>query len=239
MSETGKLSGKIALVSGASRGIGAAVAKRYAKEGAHVILTARTVGALEEVDDAIQAAGGSASIVPLDVREGDKIDELGSVIAKRYGKLDIFVGNAGMLGMLSPLCHTEPKVWNDMLAVNLTANYRFIRSLDPLLRSAENGRALFVTSGITSSIHPFWGAYAAGKAALEVLVKTYAAEVENTNVKVNLIDPGVVATNMRKQAMPGENQAELTAPDQITDVFVSLAENQMSKHGQIIKAQAA
>lgn len=231
-----RLESKIALVTGASRGIGAAVAKRFAAEGAHVILTARTVGGLEEVDDAIQAAGGTASIVPLDVKEANKIDELGSIIAERYGKLDVFVGNAGMLGMLTPVAHTEPKVWNDVMTVNVNANHRFIRSLDPLLRSAKAGRAMFVTSGITASIHPYWGVYAASKAALEVMVKTYAAEVSNSNVKVNLIDPGIVATNMRKSAMPGEDQSQLPNPEDITDVFVKLAENSLEETGECFKA---
>lgn len=236
---SGRLAGKIAVVTGASRGIGAAVAKRFAKEGAHVILVARTVGALEEVDDAIQAAGGTASVVPLDVKDGTKIDELGSVLAERYGKLDVFVGNAGMLGMLSPVAHTEPKVWQDVFAVNVAANHRFIRSFDPLLRSAEAGRAIFVTSGVTQGVFPFWGAYAASKAALENMVKTYATEVEKTAMKVNLVDPGIVATNMRKAAMPGEDQSDLVKPEDITDVFVTLAESHLEKHGEITHVQAA
>lgn len=237
MSNTQRLKDKIALVTGASRGIGAAVAKRYAKEGAHVILTARTIGGLEEVDDAIQAAGGTASIVPLDVKEGAKIDELGSIIAERYGKLDIFLGNAAMLGMLSPVAQTDPKLWNDVMMVNVNANHRFLRSLDPLLRSAEAARVLFVTSGVTQSVHPYWGVYAASKAALEMMVKAYAAEVDNTNIKVNLVDPGVVATNMRKSAMPGEDQEALAKPDEITEIFVKLAEASLNEHGNRFNAE--
>lgn len=228
-----RLKDKIALITGASRGIGAAVAKRYAAEGAHVILTARTVGGLEEVDDAIQSAGGQATLVPLDVMEFDKIDQLGGVIHERFGKLDILVANAGMLGELAPMTHIAPIVWDKTFAVNVTANYRLIRSFDPLLRQSDHGRAIFVSSGITTHVAPYWGVYAASKAALESMVYTYAAEVNNTNLKVNIVHPGVVATKMRAQAMPGENPDILPKPEDITEIFVDLAEDSLDVSGQI------
>ena len=214
------LAGKVALVTGASRGIGAAVAKRYAKEGAHVILVARTVGGLEEVDDAIQQAGGTASLVPMDLTKGELIDELGGVIAKRWKKLDILVGNAAMLGKLTPISHIKPSLWQKVMDTNVTANYRLIRSMDPLLRAGDNAKALFVTSGVTQGSFPYWGLYKTSKAALEAMVETYKAEVAVSGVDVQLIDPGVVRTNMRAAAMPGEDPQTLPHPDQITDLFM-------------------
>lgn len=231
------LNEKIALITGASRGIGAAVAKRFAAEGARVILVARTVGGLEEVDDAIQKAGGKpATLVPLDLKEGIKIDELAGIIAQRFGKLDILVGNAAMLGVLSPVAHIEPKVWDEVMQVNVTANWRLIRAFDPLLRASDAGRAMFVTSGVTRGAFPYWGAYSASKAALEMLVNTYAAEIAKTNVRVNLIDPGVVRTKMRATAMPGEDPMKLPTPEEITDVFVEYGLITCAKNGKIIKA---
>ncbi|MCH2038390.1 MAG: SDR family NAD(P)-dependent oxidoreductase [Rickettsiales bacterium] len=217
------LAGKIALVTGASRGIGAAVAKRYAQEGAHVILVARTSGALEEVDDEIKQQGGSSTIVPLNLKHGDKIDQLGGIIAERWGHLDILVGNAAALGRLSPLSHIPPKIFSEVMEVNVNANWRLIRSFDTLLRQSQAGKALFVTSGVIDMTPAYWGAYTASKAALEALVKTYAAELEQTNVKVNLINPGIVATEMRANAMPGEDPTTIPSPDSITDVFVEAA----------------
>ena len=170
------LKDKVALVTGASRGIGAAVAKALAREGAHVLLLGRTEGALEEVNDTIQSAGGQATIVPLDLKDGKGIDRLGAAIAERWGCLDILVGNAGILGPLSPVGHIRPKDWDDLLAVNLTANWRLLRSLDSLLKAAPAGRAVFVTSGAATKCRPFWAGYAVTKAGLECLVKTYAAE---------------------------------------------------------------
>ncbi len=231
-----RLKDKIALITGASRGIGAAVARRYAREGAHVVLVARTSGALEVLDDQIQAEGGKATLVPLDLLHYDKIDALGQAIFERFGQLDIVVGNAGMLGMLSPVGHIRPDIWEKVMAVNVTANWRLIRSMDALLKASPAGRALFVTSGITQGVFPYWGAYATSKAALEVLVKTYAAEVENSSLKVNLVDPGIVATRMRAEAMPGENPATLPSPEDITEVFVALAEESNRINGQIIAA---
>jgi NAD(P)-dependent dehydrogenase (short-subunit alcohol dehydrogenase family) len=229
------LEGRIALVTGASRGIGAAVAKRYAAEGAHVILVARTVSGLEETDDAIKAVGGDATLVPLDLLDYNKIDELGGVIAKRFGKLDILVGNAGILGVLSPVSHITPSIWEKTIATNLTANFRLIRSFDSLLRQSDAGRAIFVTSGVAKMDAPYWGAYAASKAGLEQLVATYSAELKQTNVKVNLVDPGVVRTKMRAEAMPGEDVNTVPRPEEVTDVFVKLALASFSESGTIVK----
>lgn len=233
-----RLSGRIALVTGASRGIGAAVAKRFAAEGAHVILTARTVGGLEEVDDAIlKATGRNATLVPLDLRDYDKIDQLGFSIYERFGKLDILVSNAGALEALGPIAQYDPKLWSRVMDLNVTANYRLIRSLDRLLRTSESGRALFVTSAAAKAPYPYWSPYGASKAALEMIVKTYAMEIAASPLRVNLIDPGVVATKLRTQAFPGEDAKTITQPDEITDRFVDLAEATCTLHGEIVSAQ--
>ena len=233
----GRLAGRLALVTGASRGIGAAVARRFAAEGAHCILLARTVGGLEETDDQIRTAGHpAATLVPLDLRDFDKIDQLGASLYERFGRLDVLVGNAGFLGVLSPTGHVSPKTWQETLDINLTANWRLIRSLDPLLRQSEAGRAIFVTSNAASGIHPYWGPYAATKAALEMMVKTYAAEVTKTKLKVNLLDPGIVRSKLRAEAFPGENPETLPPPDSVTDTFVDLAEAACTRHGEVVKA---
>lgn len=232
--KSGRLTGRIALITGASRGIGRAVALRFAQEGAQTVLVARTVGGLEEVDDAVRDSGGLPPVlVPLDLREGDKIDELGGVIYQRFGRLDVLVGNAGMLGTLSPVGHIEPQTWNDAMAINLTANYRLIRSFDPLLRQSEAGRAIFVTSGAASKAIAYWGLYGASKAALEQLVKCYAQEVERFGIKANLISPGAVRTKMRALAFPGEDPQALRAPEEITDAFVDLAEAACQVNGMV------
>ena len=235
-SGTGRLQGRIALVTGASRGIGAAVAKRYAAEGAQVILVARTVGGLEETDDAIRAAGGTATLVPFDLSESVKIDELGARLYERFGKLDVLVGNAAVLGALTPLTHLDPPVWERVMAINVTANWRLLRSMDPLLRRSDAGRAIFVTSGAARGVFPFWGAYATSKAALEMLVRTYAAEVNEFGVRANIVDPGVVRTEMRASAFPGEDPKTLRAPEAITEIFVALAEPSCRRNGQIVHA---
>ena len=233
---TGRLEGRIALITGASRGIGAAVAKRYAREGAHVILLARTVGGLEEVDDAIKSEGGEATLVTADLTDGDSIDQIGGAVAKRFGRLDILVGNAAILGILSPTAHIDPAIWTNTLAVNLTANYRLIRSFDPLLRESQAGRVLFVTSKIAQGKHPFWAPYAVSKAGLEALVRTYAGEVEKTNIRVNLIDPGVAQTALRAEAYPGEDPKKHALPEEKTDAFVNLAVASCDSHGALIRA---
>ena len=232
----GRLQGRISVITGASRGLGAAIAKRFAGEGSHVVLVARTVGGLEEVDDAIRAEGGAATLVPLDLTEFDRIDEMGAALARRFGRIDVLVGNAGILGTLSPMGHIETQVWDRVIAVNLTANWRLIRSFDPLLRASDSGRAIFVTSGAAGGAHPYWGAYAASKAALEAMVKTWAGEVTKTPVKVNLVDPGALRTSMRAEAYPGEDPMTLKQAGEITDTFVELAEAASTRHGEIVRA---
>jgi NAD(P)-dependent dehydrogenase (short-subunit alcohol dehydrogenase family) len=235
----GRLENRIALVTGASRGIGRAVAKRFGLEGATVIAVGRTQGALEELDDELRRETGRAAVlVPMDLRQFDKIDHMGAALFERFGRLDVLVGNAGSLGMLAPAGHVDLKVWDEAVEVNLTANWRLIRSLDPLLRLSKAGRAMFVTSGVTQGVFPYWAAYAATKAALEQLVLTWAAEVGSiTSIKVNLIDPGVVRTRMRATAFPGEDASKLTPPEAITEAFVSLAEGTSLCHGERVKAQ--
>ena len=233
----GRLEGRIALITGASRGIGAAVAKRFAAEGAHLILTARTVGGLEEVDDAVKAAGGQATLVPADLTEMDKIDQIGGALNQRFGRLDILVGNAATLGILSPVPHVAPAVWEEALTLNATVNYRLIRSVDPLLRLSDAGRAIFVTSGAAQGSFPYWGPYAAGKAALEALVRSYAGEIAKTGIRANLIDPGSVRTALRAEAFPGEDASRLTAPEDVTELFVRLAEPTFQENGALFHAQ--
>lgn len=207
------LEGRIAVVTGASRGIGYATALGLAEAGAHVVAVARTVGGLEELDDAIKAKGGAATLVPLDLKDFAAIDRLGAVIHERWGKLDILVGNAGLLGVITPLAHLDPKVWDEVMAVNVTANWRLIRSLDPLLRQSDSGRALFLTSGITKVYLPYWGVYSASKAALEALVRTYAVELRVSRATANLFNPGPLRTRMRAQAAPGEDPNSLRPPE--------------------------
>ena len=233
----GRLAGRIALITGASRGIGAAVARRFAAEGARLVLLARTVGALEELDDEIRADGHTpALLVPFDLREFDKIDHLGASLFERFGRLDVLVGNAASLGILSPAGHVSPKTWQDTLDVNLTANWRLIRSLDPLLRQSDAGRAIFVTSGVAAGVIAYWSPYATTKAALEMLVKTYAAEVTKTKLRVNLLDPGVRRTRLRAEAFPGEDAARLAPPEGVSNAFVELAEAGCARHGEVVRA---
>jgi NAD(P)-dependent dehydrogenase (short-subunit alcohol dehydrogenase family) len=219
---TKTLEGRIALITGASRGIGRAAAIALAQAGAHVILVARTVGGLEEADDEIQKIGGTATLVPMNLRDGEAIDRLGASIFERWGRLDALLGNAGVLGQLTPLAHLEPKTFQEVMEVNVTANWRLIRSLDPLLRQSDAGRALFVTSGAARKHTPFWGAYSVSKAALESLVLTYAAECEGSKVKVNLLNPGPMRTAMRKKAMPGEDPNSLPAPENLAPTIVEM-----------------
>lgn len=231
---TRTLAGKVALVTGASRGIGYAVARLLAREGAHVLAVARTAGALEELDDEIQAEGGSATLVPLDLKDFDGIDRMGGAVAERWGRLDILVGNAGILGTLGPLSHIKPKVWDDLMAVNVTANWRLIRSFEPLLRAAPNGRAVFVTSGVAQSHRAYWGGYATTKAALEGMVKTFANECAKSNVRVNLINPGATRTAMRAQAMPGEDPDTLPRPEDVAELFLDLVRDDVTLNGEVV-----
>jgi NAD(P)-dependent dehydrogenase (short-subunit alcohol dehydrogenase family) len=233
----GKLAGRIALVTGASRGIGRAVALRYGKEGAQVIAFARTTGALEELDDEIRKAGGlPAVLINENLTDFDKIDQTGAALFQRFGKLDVLVGNAAMLGQLSPMGHYTPKMWTDVFNLNVHANWRLIRAMDPLLRLSDSGRAMFVTSGVARKVAMYWGPYAASKAALEQMVKIYAAEVAHTQVKANIVDPGRVRTKMRALAYPGEDPQSLPAPEAITDIFVDLAMATDPRNGSVISA---
>jgi NAD(P)-dependent dehydrogenase (short-subunit alcohol dehydrogenase family) len=231
------LKGRTALITGASRGIGRAVAKCFAKHGAQVILTARTQGALEELDDEIKAMGSSATLVPCDLSDFAVIDKIGAAIYERFGKLDVLVGNAGLLGTLSPLPHIEPREWQNLLDVNLTANWRLIRSLDPLLRASDAGRAIFVTSTVGHQARAFWGTYAISKAGLEMTAGVYADEMKNTPVRVNLINPGATRTAMRAEAMPGEDPHSLKEADAITHLFLELASPAYTKTNQMIDAE--
>lgn len=235
---SGRLAGRIALVTGASHGIGAAVAVRFAAEGAHLVLAGRTPGALEEVDDAVRAAGGSATLVPFDLREFAKIDELGFALYQRYGRLDVLVGNAGTLGVLSPLGHISPETWAEVIDVNLTANWRLIRSMDPLLRAAPAGRAIFVTDTVGREAEPYWGAYAVSKAGLEALVKIYAGEITKTAVRANLIDPGPMRTKLRGRAFPGEDPMSRPPPEAVAEAFLALALPECRQNGEIVDAAA-
>jgi len=230
------LEDRIALITGASRGIGAAVAQGFAAAGAHVILVARTVGGLEEIDDAVRAAGGSATLVPLDLAEAGGIEGLGASTFERWGRLDVLVGNAATLGELSPVGHIEPHVWQQAFTLNVHANWRLIRAFDPLLRRSPAGRAIFVTTGATRSLPPYWAAYSASKAALEALVMTYAREVERTAIRVNLVNPGPTRTRMRAQAFPGEDPASLPPPEHLVETLVRLASPEFTGHGLWIAA---
>jgi NAD(P)-dependent dehydrogenase (short-subunit alcohol dehydrogenase family) len=233
MAQSQRLAGRLALVTGATRGIGRAVALAFAREGAHLILVGRTTGALEEIDDEIREIGAAATLLTLDLKNHDKIDALGPTIYQRWQKLDILVGNGGILGPLSPLGHVTADAWNDVLSVNLTANWRLIRTLDPLLRRSDAGRAIFVTSGAAVSRRAYWGPYAVSKAGLEALVLSYAHEVQNTSVRVNLINPGPTRTRMRAQAYPGEDPSTLKSPEAIAPEFVRLAESSCTDNGKI------
>ncbi len=230
------LQGRIALVTGASRGIGRAVALELARKGAHIIALARTQGALEELDDAIRGHGGEATLVPCDVKDFDALDRLGRAIFDRWGKLDIFLGNAGALGPITPLGHVEPRQWDDTFAVNVTANWRLIRSLDPLLRASDAGRAIFITSGLahTAEMRPYWGPYAISKAALEALLRTYAAETMNiTAIKVMGVNPGPLRTKMRALAMPGEDPMSLKTPEELAPKIATICAPDWTETGKL------
>ena len=231
----GLLEGRIAVVTGASRGIGRSAALALAREGAHVIAMARTEGGLVELDDDIRKLGGSATLVPADIKDFAAIDRLGAAIFERWKKLDILIGNAGILGKLTPLAHVEQKLWDDVMAVNVTANYRLIRSLDPLLRASDAGRAVFVTSGLAYKCFPYWGTYSISKAALEAVMKTYAGEVATTNLRVNCFSPGPTRTNMRATAMPGEDPETLPTADEVAAQMVAMCMATFTDNGSVYK----
>lgn len=227
------LSDRIAVVTGASRGIGYTLARELAKAGAHVVAVARTTGGLEELDDEIKSAGGSATLVPLDLTDGDGIDRLGGALYERFGRVDILIGNAGILGPTSPLGHVGPKDWDKVMAINVTANWRLIRSLEPLLKLSTAGRAIFLSSGAARRIRAFWGPYAVSKAALEAMIATWAKELEITNVKVNLINPGPLRTKMRAQAMPGEDAETLEQPIVLVPHVFDLLSPALTESGRV------
>jgi NAD(P)-dependent dehydrogenase (short-subunit alcohol dehydrogenase family) len=227
------LADRIALVTGASRGIGRATALALARAGAHVVAVARTVGGLEELDDAIRALGGSATLVPLDLKDVPGIARLAAALDQRYRRLDVLVGNAGILGPLSPLDHVEPKAWDEVLAVNVTANWHLVRAMGPLLKLSTAGRVVFVTSGIAAHPRAYWGPYAISKAALEALARTYAAETVSTNVRVNLFNPGATRTRMRATAMPGEDPAALKAPEPVAERILELCLPEFQDTGKL------
>jgi NAD(P)-dependent dehydrogenase (short-subunit alcohol dehydrogenase family) len=219
---TKPLADRIALVTGASRGIGEAVALQLAEAGAHVVAVARTVGGLEELDDKIKAAGGTATLVPLDMKDSEGIARLALALNERYQRLDVLIGNAGMLTTPSPVGHIEPKSWDDVMAVNVTANWNFIRACDALLKASDAGRAVFVTSGIAYMARPYFAAYAASKAALDAMVRTYAAECATTKVRVNLFSPGQTRTRMMATAFPGVDPRTLPPPEEVARAMVPL-----------------
>jgi NAD(P)-dependent dehydrogenase (short-subunit alcohol dehydrogenase family) len=227
------LAGRIALVTGASRGIGYATALALAKAGAHIVALARTVGGLEELDDAIRGLGGAATLVPLDLKDYAGIDRLALALHERFQRLDALVGNAGILGPLSPLGHVEVAAWDEVMAVNVTANWRLIRAMDPLLRRSDAGRVVFLTSEVAALALAYWGPYSASKAALEVLARTYAAETATTSVRVNIFAPGPVRTRMRAQAMPGEDPMTLEIPDKTAEKIVELCLPGLQESGKL------
>lgn len=231
------LKDKIAVVTGASRGIGYHAAIALAEAGAHVIAVAKTTGGLEELDDAIKAIGGTCTLVPMDLQDFDAIDRLGAAINDKWGKLDILLANAGILGGLSPLGHIDPKTFDKVMAINVTANWRLIRSLDPLLQKSDAGRAIFLSSGSPHSCKPFWGSYAVSKAAVEALARVYASENSNSKLNVNIVNPGAVHSAMRAEAMPGEDPNSITQPSQLTGMFVMLASDTCYENGKIYNFQ--
>jgi len=230
------LDGRIALVTGASRGIGRALALEFVRAGAQVIALARTQGALETLDDAIRSEGGAATLVPCDLKDFEALDRLGAAVFERWGRLDVFVANAGVLGPMTPLAHVAPNQWDEVIAVNVTANWRLIRSLDPLLRASEAGRAIFISSAAGHAAHlkPYWGPYAISKAALDALARTYAAETMNTSrVKVMAVDPGPLRTRMRATAMPGEDPMSLRTPEELAPKIVALCQPEWTQTGKL------
>ena len=224
---------RVALVTGASRGIGRAAALALARAGCHVVALARTVGGLEELDDAIKRDGGRATLVPADLTDFAALDRLGAAIAKRWGRLDILIGNAGLLGPITPLGHVEPAAWERVMAVNVTANWRLQRAVDTSLRASPNGRVVLVSSGAATSCRAYWGPYSVSKAALEALARTYAAETVTTPIRVMLLNPGPLRTAMRAEAMPGEDPMTLKTPQDLAPWFVKLTDPEWAETGKV------
>ncbi|CAN1566942.1 FabG Dehydrogenases with different specificities (related to short-chain alcohol dehydrogenases) [Rhabdaerophilaceae bacterium] len=228
------LKGRVAVVTGASRGIGREAALALASAGAHIIAVARTVGALEALDDDINALGSSATLVPLDLKDFDALDRLGLAIHERWGKLDILLGNGAILGPISPVGHIDPKQWETVFATNVTANFRLIRSFDPLLRASDAGRAIFISSGASFRAYPYWSCYGASKAALDLMVRTYAEEVRNISpIRVMLVNPGAMRTRMRAEAAPGEDPMSLPEPKDLAPHFVAMASPEWQESGKL------
>ncbi|WP_349367864.1 SDR family NAD(P)-dependent oxidoreductase [Salinarimonas sp.] len=228
------LEGRIAVVTGASRGIGRAAALEFARAGAHVVAIARTQGALEELDDEIRQAGSTATLVPLDLKDLDALDRLGAALYERHGRVDVLLGNAGLLGQLAPINQVDQGTWDAVMTVNLTANWRLIRSLDPLLRASDAGRAIFLTSGAAHKAKAYWGPYSVSKAGLEVLARTWADEIRNiTKVKVMLVNPGPLRTRMRASAMPGEDPLTLKTPEDLAPKILELALPSWQETGKV------
>ena len=230
---TPPLSGRIAVVTGASRGIGYAAALALARAGAHVVAVARTVGGLEELDDAIRAGGGSATLVPLDLKDHDGIARLAAALNERYRRLDVLIGNAGIGGPSSPLSHVEPKAWDDVMAINVTANWQLIRHFEPLLKASDAGRVVFVSSGAAHNARAYRGPYGVSKAALEALARTFAAETESTPIRVNLFNPGPTRTGLRAAVMPGEDPMTLPSADEVAEKIVALALPSFTESGKL------
>jgi NAD(P)-dependent dehydrogenase (short-subunit alcohol dehydrogenase family) len=228
-----ELAGKVVLVTGASRGIGYFAAREAARRGAHVVAVARTVGGLEELDDEIQELGASTTLVPLDLRDGDAIDRLGAAIFERWGVLDGLIGNAADLGTLSPVPHLAPDEFEKVFKINVTANFRLLRSMDLLLRQSAAGRAVFVSASSARSARPYWGLYAASKAALEALVKSYAGEMQTSTVRANIYYPGAVRTKMRAKAMPGENPEKLPPPEAVAPTLIDMIAPSFEGNGMV------
>lgn len=230
---TKPLQGRVALVTGASRGIGRAAAIAYAEAGAHVVAMARTTGALEELDDAIQAVGGSATLVPADLADAGAIERLGPALLQRWGKLDIFLANAGILGPLSPLTHASPKEWAQVFDINVTANWRLLKSIEPALKASDAGRVIMLSSGAAHKCMAYWGPYSISKAALEAMARSYANETQKSPLRVMLVNPGPLRTRMRAQAMPGEDPQTLRTPEELAPHLVELASPAWTETGKI------
>lgn len=232
------LADRIALVTGATRGIGHALALALARAGAHVVATGRTQGALEELDDAVRAAGSTATLVPLEMRDYSGIYRLAAALNERHQRLDVLIGNAAIAGQRSPLGHVEPSAWDEAMAVNLTANFHLIRAMDPLLRRSDAGRAVFMTSGAATHARAYSGPYSVSKAALNVLARTYAAETDTTPLRVNLFNPGPTRTRMRAQVMPGEDPLTLPTPEEVAETIVPLCLPACSETGKLYDYRA-
>jgi NAD(P)-dependent dehydrogenase (short-subunit alcohol dehydrogenase family) len=227
------LASRIALVTGASRGLGYATARALAKAGAHVVAVARTQAGLEELDDDVRNDGGSATLVPLNLTDFDGIARLGAALHERHGKLDVLIGNAGVAGPSSPLGHIELKPWNDVMAINVTANFQLIRCMEPLLKQSDAGRAVFITAAAASKASAYRGPYAASKAALDTLVRAWASETASTPIRINLFDPGPIRTRMRATVFPGEDPLTLETPEQAAELIVPMCTSDWTETGKL------